>query len=376
MKRFVLLLMCFVLSFMLACERENRFISRTGPREINIGVILPLTGELSGVGQKVKKGIALAADEINMIGGVDGSRIRLLFFDDKGYTDESARGAEKFLMLGDVTVLIGSVSNESTISIASITSKVRMPMMAPVASQVGITNIGPYTFRNSLTDHDQARNIAEYAFTMKSFRTFAVVYPNTQQGMVLNKIFTQRIQEIGGKVIANEQYSTPIMDFSALVSKLKVIEPQTIYFAGSFNEAVAIAREANQQNLDVVFLGTSEWGNGDIIESGGIYMNGAIFTSSFYKDSTDPLSVNFVKRFEMNFREDPDGFAAQGYDALRVIVQAMFVGGKTREGIREGLLKIENFPGVTGRMSFKANGDVTKEVVILGVYNGQIVQLQ
>lgn len=376
MRNYKICLLLIFLFFIFACGKQKGFIDKGRGKKIKIGVILSLSGELSPIGQMLKEGIELAVEEINLIGGVDDSELELVFFDDQGDPVKSANGAEKFFTQGDIPVIIGSVSNECTIAIASFTSKVRMPMISPAASRVGITGIGPYTFRNSLTDYEQAKSIAEHAFTIKNIRTFAVIYPNNNQGITLNKIFTQRIQEIGGKVIANEMYEEPAGDFSTLLKKLKVIEPQAIYFPGKKNDILLITRQAYEAGLNVIFLGTNEWAQNDIISFGGDYVSGAIYTAAFYKDSNQPLVRNFIRRFKKKFNKEPDGWAAQGYDVVRIVIQAMFAGSKDRQGIKDGLLKVINFPGVTGRTSFKPTGEVEKEVIILGIYNGEILQLQ
>ena len=376
MKKNKICLLLIFLFFIFACGKQKQFINKGRGEKLKLGVILSLSGELSPVGQMLKEGIELAVEEINLIGGVDDSELELVFFDDHGDPVKSTNGAEEFFKQGDIPVIIGSISNECTIAIASFTSKVRMPIISPAAGRVGITGIGPYTFRNSLTDYEQAKSIAEHAFTIKNLRTFAVVYPNNNQGITLNKIFTQRIQEIGGKVIANEMYEEPMEDFSMLLKKLKVIEPQAIYFPGKKNDILLMTRQACETGLNVIFLGTNEWAHDDIVNFGENYVNGAIYTAAFYKDSNKPLVRNFIRRFTRKFNKEPDGWAAQGYDAARIVVQAIFAGGKDRQGIKDGLLKVKNFPGVTGSTSFKPSGEVEKEIIVLGIYNGEILQLQ
>ncbi len=376
MKTTKICLLLISLSLIFACGKEKISINEEEPKEIKIGVILSLSGDLAPIGQMVQKGIELAVEEINLIGGVDNSKLKLIFFDDKSETAESSKGAEMFFREGDIPVIIGGVSNDSTISIISVTSKIRMPVISPVASGIGISKVSPYVFRNGLTDVSQAKAMAEHAFTVMKLRTFAVIYSNDEQGVNLNRIFSQRIQEIGGKIIANESYDSPASDFSVLLSKLKVIEPQAIYFTGKINDILLITRQSVSQGLNVSFLGTDNWREDELITLGGEYVEGAVYTASFNKYSSDKLVVNFVQRFRDKFRTEPNSWSAQGYDAARLVVQAMFSGGKDKQGIKDGLLKIKNFPGVTGKISFDSTGEVERDIIILGINNGKVLQLQ
>lgn len=376
MRRSRICLLSIVLIFIFACGQEREFINQSIGREIKIGVILSLTGDLAPAGDMLKKGIELAVEEINRVGGVDNSDLKAIFFDDQGEPAQAAKQAEVFFKAGDIPVIIGSVSNEGTIAIASFTSKVRMPLIVPAAGGLSITGVGPFIFRDSLTDYSQAKTMAENAFMVKNLRKFAVIYPDSEQGINLNKVFTQRIQEIGGRVIANEMYQPPMKDFSTLLAKLKVLEPQAIYFPGQLDDILLITRQAAQQGLKTVFLGINEWSRDEVIRLGETYVEGAMYTAAFYKDSPDELVKNFVRRFKEKFKKDPDGWAAQGYDTARLVAQAMFSGGKNRQGIKDGLLKVKNFPGVTGTISFRTDGEAEKEITVLGISGGKVIKLQ
>jgi branched-chain amino acid transport system substrate-binding protein len=377
MEKLKLFLLLIGLIFIFACEADTGPINKNTSGEVKIGVILSVSGDLAPVGDMIRKGIELAVDEINLVGGVDDSKIILVFADDASVPSEASKAAEEFVKDDSIKAIIGGVSDESTIAIASLTSKVRMPLISPAASGVGITGVGPYIFRNGLTDYAQAKTIAEYAFMAKNLRTFAVIYPNTRQGVSFNRIFTQRIQEIGGKILANEMYSTGTMnDFSGILRKLKVLEPQVVYFPGQSDDIVIVTRQAEEVGLSTVFLGTNDWSQDQVVRLGGEYMDGDAYTAAFYKDSPDGVVANFVSRFRLKFQKDPDGWAAQGYDAARLIAQAMFAGGKDRQGIKDGLLTIKNFPGVTGQTSFRPDGETDKEIVILGVSGKKVVRVQ
>ena len=377
MKKFTICLLLIGLIFISACSEDTYWSDDVSiGREVKVGVILSTSGSLAPIGEMVKKGIELALEEVNLVGGVDNSYIRIIFVDDQSIPAQATKVAETFYKQGDIAVIIGGTSDECTLAIASFTSKIRMPLLSPAATGLGITGVGPYVFRNSLTDYNQAKAIAEYASMVRNLRTFAVIYPATTQGMNLNKVFTQRIQEIGGRVIANEMYDQASMDFSELLKKLKVLEPQAIYFPGEVNDILLITRQSEQVGLSTVFLGTNDWSRDEVVKLGGEYMEGAVYTAAFYKNAPDNLVKNFVARFKTKFKKDPDGWAAQGYDAARLVVQAMFAGGKDRQGIKNGLLTIKNFPGVTGLTSFRADGEAEKDPIILGISSKQVSRVE
>jgi ABC-type branched-subunit amino acid transport system substrate-binding protein len=104
-------------------------------------------------------------------------------------------------------------------------------------------------------------------------------------------------------------------------------------------------------------------------------VEGAVFVDGFFADSPAPVVREFVEKFRLHYAKTPDLLAAQAYDSLFILAQAIKAGATTREELREELLKVRDFPGVSGTTSFNDDGNAAKIPFLLAIQNGRIVQL-
>ncbi|MGI5882795.1 MAG: ABC transporter substrate-binding protein [Dethiobacteria bacterium] len=112
------------------------------------------------------------------------------------------------------------------------------------------------------------------------------------------------------------------------------------------------------------------------MEIGEDAVEGAIFTAGFFSADPNPVVQSFMARYMALFKEEPDMFAAQAYDATRIVIEAMKKNGTDREAIREGIAQTKDFPGITGLTSIDEEGDTIKDVLILQVENGAFKRLR
>jgi branched-chain amino acid transport system substrate-binding protein len=124
------------------------------------------------------------------------------------------------------------------------------------------------------------------------------------------------------------------------------------------------------------FLGTNTWHSPELIARSQTYAEGAIFADSFFADSASPVVKKFVARYKATFGENPGSIEALAFDAASLLERALLVAGsKSREDLKDNLKSIVNFPGVTGRISWK-DGQFVRAMEFLTVKNGQIAEVQ
>ena len=344
--------------------------------EIKIGTVGPLTGDVASYGVSTKNGVEVAVDEFNQDGGLNGRPIRLISEDTRGDQTETANAASKLVEQDKVTAIVGGVISAETFTAGPITNDAKVVTISSSSTAVGIPEIGDYVFRNCLSDEVQAVQLAEYAVEELGLKKFAVMFTNNDYGLSLKDAFEKRAKELA-EVTGIETYNDGEKDFRTQLTKLKGKNPDALYIAGYYTEAAKIAQQAKDQGLDVVILGADGFYSPILVDLGGDAVEDAVFTAGFFTDDPSPNAQKFVRAYTDKFKDEPDMFAAQAYDAAMILLTAIKnAGGVGGEAHQREMLKIKDYPGVTGSTSFTPVGDVVKDIIILKVENGKFIKLR
>ncbi len=347
-----------------------------GEEIIKIGVLGPLTGNTATYGISTKNGVEIAVDEFNNAGGINGKQIKLFAEDTRGDQTEAANAARKLIEQDNVTAIVGGVLSSETMTAGPIGEDAKVVMISPSSTATGVPEIGDYIFRNCLSDEVQAIQLAEYAVSDLGLKSFAIMYDNNDYGLSLKEAFEKKAKELA-TVVDIETYNKDESDFRAQLTKIKGFNPDALYIAGYYNEASKIAQQAKDQGLDVQLLGADGFYSPKLLELGGSSVEGAIFTAGFFADDPSENVQNFVNAFKEKFNAEPDMFAAQAYDAAKILLTAIQnADGQGGEALQAEMAKIKDFPGITGNTSFTETGDALKDIIILKVENGKFVKIR
>lgn len=369
---------------------------------IKIGVLLPLSGEGSQYGRSALQGIELG---LAMVQEREPTLLLSLVIRDSQGT--SAAASEALTALADdaqVIGVIGPLFSQVATDLAPLADALSIPLLSPYASDSEFPALSPYTFRNSLTDAMQGRFLAEYAVRGLHLQRFAILYPHEPYGISLKDTFIQQVTRLRGEVVATVEYAPETIDFSRLLRSLGGVEDETrrdvragaatgdqektdaaaapslpyeaIFMPGYYDKVGLIASSLAAHNITgVQLLGTDGWNAPELIELGRSAVEGAIFVDGFFVESPAPLVQEFVERFRARYNRAPDLLAAQAYDALVMLAEVCKAGAKTRLQLRDGLLQVQDFAGVSGTTSMLPDGDADKIPYLLTVQNGRIIQL-
>lgn len=374
-KKSIALLIMFVLNLVLltGCGQDS---SQTAVEsdEIKIGLIGPLTGDTATYGISTKNGVEVAIDEFNDDGGIDGKNIELLPEDTRGEQSEAASAASKLIQQDNVVGIVGGTISSETMTAGPIANDENTVMISSSSTAAGVPDIGDFIFRNCLSDEVQAVQLAEYAVNELGYGNLAIMYTNNDYGLSVKDAFEKKARELS-EVVAIETFNDGENDFRAQLTKIKGKSPDAIYVAGYYTEAAKIAQQARDQELDVAILGTDGFYSPKLIELGGRAVEGVVFTAGFFTDDPAENVQSFVKAYKEKFNEEPDMFAAQAYDAAKILLTAIQnADSLDGEDIKNAMAQTKDFPGVTGKTSFTENGDAVKDILILKVEGGKFVK--
>ncbi len=181
--------------------------------------------------------------------------------------------------------------------------------------------------------------------------------------------FISKFKELGGTVVVDQSYQSGEMDFKAQLTQIKGAKPDAVFVPGYYTEVGLIARQAKQLGLTAPLLGGDGWDSSKLYEIGGQAINGNYFSNHYTTESTDPVVVDFIKRYKERYNGDtPDGLAALGYDAARVLFEAMERTADLKpSSIRDEIAKTKEFVGVTGRITMDSNRNASKPAVVVKV---------
>lgn len=361
-----------------------------------IGVLLPLSGEGQLAGQRVLWGIELALARLRA--EQPGLDIRLQIRDTQGDSAIASSALHALVTEEHAVAVIGPLFSQVATDLAPLTEELGVPVVSPYARNSAFPFLSSYAFRNSLTDADQARFLADYAVRVRNLTRFAVLYPDEPYGESLKDTFIEHVINLEGKVVVVSAYPPDDKNFGQAIKRLGGIDDESvsdllagsgtrvaladtkpyeaIFLPGYFDRVGLIAPELAFYNItNVQLLGTDGWNAEELIVIGEHFVEDAIFVDGFFTDASAPSVAMFVEQFISRYEERPTLIAAQGYDTLRMLVQLLRAGADSRFALREGLLQLRDFPGVTGLTSLDQDGNAVKIPYLLTVKNGRIIQL-
>ena len=338
--------------------------------EIVIGEYGSFTGNEATFGQSTDKGLKMAIEEANKAGGIRGKQIKLIALDDQGKAEEAAAVVTRLITQNKVVALIGEVASSRTLAAAPIAQEHKIPMISPSSTNPKVTEIGDNIFRVCFIDPFQGTVMAKFAFEHLKVKKVAILRDvKSDYSVGLADFFIKKFKELGGEIVADESYQGGEMDFKPQLTKLRSQAPQAIFIPGYYTEVGLIARQARALNISAALLGGDGWDSSKLYEIGGKDINGSYFSNHFTTESTEPVVVDFLKRFKEKYNgETADGLAALGYDAGRILIAAIERAGEAKpELIRAEIAKTKDFIGVTGKITIDVQRNALKPAMIVKV---------
>jgi branched-chain amino acid transport system substrate-binding protein len=341
--------------------------------EIEIGALLPLSGSTAAYGENARSGIDLAVEEINDAGGINGVKVRVIYMDTKAMTDVGVTAFEQLIEDRSISAVIGPMSSSVTLAVAPLAEAERVVLVSPSASNPEITTAGGYIFRTCLSDQYEGLVLARLAVDTLGYQTAAVLYIDNEYGRGLVDVFGAAYEEAGGAIVAREAFAAEVTEFAEPLGRIAEAAPQVILLVG-YAQMGDVLVEARAAGLTQEVLSSVMFDNPEILAAAGEAAEGVFFTT-WTPDPATPSRerLAFDTAYQARHGVPPGVFAAESYDAMHLIAEAIDQRGESADGIRAGLHNIAGYPGASGSITFDENGDCIKAVFIKTVQDGEFV---
>ena len=349
--------------------------SKPATNEIVIGHYGSMTGSEATFGESTDNGIKLAVEELNAAGGIDGKKVRLITYDDKGDAREAGTAVTRLVTKDKVVAVIGEVASGLSLAGAPVCQENGVPMVTPSSTNPKVTKVGDMIFRVCFIDPFQGSVCAKFAWEsdrLKAKKSAILTDQASPYSVGLQEEFEKAFVGLGGAVVSKQTYQAGDQDFSAQLTAIRGSEPDVIFIPGYYTDVGNIALQARKLGITTSMLGGDGWDSSKLGEIGGKALDGCFYSNHYSHQDPSERVQEFIKKYQEKNKQTPDGLAALGYDAARILFEAMkrskSLGGAD---LAAELAKTKEFDGVTGRISIDADRNAVKPAVILEMKDGQ-----
>jgi branched-chain amino acid transport system substrate-binding protein len=340
---------------------------------IVIGNVMPLSGEIATFGQSANNGVKLAIEEANAAGGIKGHMLEIQVYDTVGKPEEAAIAATRAINQKKAMLLIGELGSGGSLALAPIAEARKVPAISPASTSPKVTKDGTrtrsYMFRVCFIDPFQGTVMAKFARqSLKAKRAAIIRDVGNDYSMGLADFFAKTFKDLGGEIVVDVSYKGGDQDFKAQVTKVKFAEPDLVYVPGYYTDVALIGRQSREVGLKAPLAGGDGWDSAKLYEIAQGALDGGFFSNHYSTENPSGMVQEFAKKYAAKYQATPDAFAALGYDAALLALDAMRRASElTPSAVRDAIEQTSTLQGVTGTMRFDADHNPVKSAVIMGI---------
>ncbi len=393
------------------------FIAKIKAHRHVIAAVFPFSGKMKPFGTEAFNGVRLALEEEEVLLG--SNDVGLVVKDSVLPPDQFRREFSQLLDEFAPIALIGPLLAQEVQLLGDTPDRAAVPFLTPTATLQNVKQFGRYWFSTAMTPSLQVKHLVEYTMRHFGYTRFCILAPQTPHGKRLNHIFQQTVIKNGGEVVAAELYQSGTTDASAQIIRIKdkdlslygemlplateePVAPENnpvkeepeeqqeeeeeallvytpgfdaLFLPGHPTDVAFLAAQLAFFDINVPLLGTNSWNHPNLLKWGRSSIEGGLFGDALFLQTTDPKIRRFITTYRERFQSDPSMFAAQAYDAMRVILDTVRRGAATGAEVRKQLFVRHDIPTLGGLGKFDEGGILTRKVYMIQIRNGQFIQL-
>ena len=342
--------------------------------EVPIAATFSLTGAAAQYGVSQKNALEMAVADLNAVGGVT---YKLTVEDDQTDPKQAIQVFEGFINDG-ASIIIGPTLSNTAKQADPVAQEGKTPVLGVSNTATGITEIGDYIFRDSLTEDAVIPQTVAAAVKNLDLKKVVVMYSNddafTESGY---QAFASALENEGVEVVDTVTFSKDDTDFHALLDTVKKSNADAIVVSALLDAAVPLVTQAREIGIDTPIVGGNGFNSPALIKGAGEAAEGVIVGAAWNSASDNEQNVKFIEDYTAEFSSAPDQFSAQAYAGMQIIDHAVRAGcSADREDIKTNLGEIKNVPTVLGDVSLNENRDAVHDALVQVVRDGKFAILE
>lgn len=327
-------------------------------RTYKLGFINHLTGDAAVYGQSMKKGTEIALEEVNGAGGVKGTKLEVVFEDDRLSAADAQTAFLKLVQSDKVPVVMGSGSSTLTLSLCPKSRESKVVLISSISTAPSLRNCGPYFFGAMASDDAAGVAWANMAFK-KGYKEAAVVYINNDYGLGVKNAFVKDYTARGGKVLVEQGFDVGTSEFRTELLTVRAKSPKAIFLVSHLKEGALLLKQAVEIGLKAQWIADTAMQAQEVIDLAGAGAEGLIALSAGNKSTA--AYRNFAERFRKKFNEEPTIWADFAYDTTMLVSKAVEKGGYSADGIQKALKQVGvSYTGPSGPKKFNQHNIVVE----------------
>jgi len=349
-----------------------------------IGMIAPLSGGVSAAGLGMKNSADLAIRQANERCAVPGYRLAFQPEDDQSVPQVAAQAATALASDPNVVAVLGTANSSTAQTAAPILARENIVEVSPANTSPTLT-LGPDPaapkrqfptyFRLATTDLQQGPFGAQYLVQKAGKKRIAVIDDGKTYGVGLTQTFVPEAQQLGAEVVAQERVGEHDTDFSSVITRIRLTNPDAVYYGGEYPVAGPLSKQLADAGLAIPVMGGDGVNDKQFIALGG--RQGDLATSIGAPPQSLPSARSFLDQYAAAGYAEPESiYGALSYDSANTVIDALakvvgrgdFTSSRRQELI--GAVQQTNFDGATGHVSFDELGDTTNKVLTVYAVQG------
>ena len=370
--------------YLFGCDRVSQIVQpdatpTSTETTLKIGVIQP-----SNTFTTFSQGAETARVQMNEKGGVLGMQVEFISRNNQPVATEpptpeaSVKAAHELIEMEDVFALLGPVYSSNSVKVGPIAQQAQR-LMLPGSSGANVPAAGDHVFLITVPNPFQGKVMASFAMNPDELnaKTAATII---EEGDVyttdLVEAFEAAFQEIGGEIVYSGAYTVGDTTFTALLTEIHTVQPDVIFCPGFQPEVPSLISEARKIGITGTFLGGSAWDDRErflSILADNTVLDGSYYPTNFSVATQDADVQEFVGSYTALFESPPDGIAASGYDAMRLLARAIETAGSLdRVAVRDAFAAVSGYKGATTISHYDENRHPVKSLTLQTIRGGQV----
>lgn len=343
-------------------------------KPIKIGLTTVLTGDRSLEGEYAINAAKIVQQEINDAGGVLGRPIEIVIEDALGTDVGAVNAYRKLASDPEIVAIIGTDNSNENIAISSTVMEFKIPTTAQGGNPRlrDICNFeNPWLFQLRACDDTLIAALVDYAVNEMGYTRFAILHDTETNSAAQAQMFIDGLKRYGLEPAVVVPFTTGTKDFSAHIARVQQARPDAIFAGALHMEAAILTQQVRAMGVDVPFFGSNAFADPVTIRLAGDALNGVYSAAGWVPNTPNPIGAALSAKYKELYGEDCAKAAAQIYDHVLVITEAIRRAGTTdRAAVRDAMNTISDFQGAITRYDLRTNGDAGRGGLLAQIVDG------